>query len=588
MREESRKGMRRRDFVRTSAAGVAVASLPLMPASARADASSLPPKPPDSLPKYRTNRAGIDMSRTYVNPLNLPNIEVATNTSAMAPTDAGIANSTTMLPILAKDTWVEADGRTLSGRAKTGFRALTENRYRTMADFSPVNYDGTIYLYCSGNLQTNRALYSTRDYRTWQYQEMNLGVTAPTAVRAGGKYYLAGNFTPVFVADSPAGPWTQLGRFTRPDGSTFSAGDVQFFLDDDGRLYLSWNIGAPIMGAELDPNQPNQLISEPVVVVDFDPSQEWMHFGDNKQGYNFAWVEGSQIFKVGNVYYIAVAAGGTEHTSYSTGLMKSRKGPLSGYEYQDGNPIGHEIGGDYPSAVFPNAGHGGFIQDDAGNLIFFYTYVIGYEGAGFERRAGMDVCYVDDTGNIVCKLSNTPQLVPSTEPGKPGNRRGQDALPDDAGLYNVSTHSQTYWASSYAPGRTPYYATDRVLSTWWEPADTDTSPTLIVGLANPYNVSAIQLHWKELGVNFTASNAVKYTLEYYNIAANAWAPLVDKSANTTALPVDYLTFDEVFTHAIRLKILGTTENVKVGVQQLNVFGENYTVAAEKGLLDLQR
>jgi xylan 1,4-beta-xylosidase len=89
-------------------------------------------------------------------------------------------------------------------------------------------------------------------------------------------------------------------------------------------------------------------------------------------------------------------------------------------------------------------------------------------------------------------------------------------------------------------------------------------------------------------VSFTARNAVKYTLEYRDIAANAWAPLVDKSANTTALPVDYLTFDEVFTHAIRLKILGTTENVKVGVQQLNVFGENYTVAAEKGLLDLQR
>jgi xylan 1,4-beta-xylosidase len=183
-----------------------------------------------------------------------------------------------------------------------------------------------------------------------------------------------------------------------------------------------------------------------------------------------------------------VAAGGTEHTSYCTGLMKSRKGPLSGYEYQDGNPIGHAIGGDYPSCVFPNAGHGGFVQDDAGNLIFFYTYVIGYEGAGFERRAGMDVCYVDNTGNIVCQLSNTPQLVPSTDPGRPGNRRGQDALADDAGLYNV------------------------------------------------YNVSAIQLHWKELGVAFTASNAVKYTLEYYNITANAWAPLVDKSTNTTALP----------------------------------------------------
>jgi hypothetical protein len=283
-----------------------------------------------------------------------------------------------------------------------------------------------------------------------------------------------------------------------------------------------------------------------------------------------------------------VSAGGTEHTTYSTGLLKSRKGPLTGYEYQDGNPIGHEPGGDYPSAVFPNAGHGGFVQDDAGNLLFFYTYVIGYEGAGFERRAAMDVCYVEPTGNIVCRLSNTPQLAPSTDPPEPGKRRGNPAPADDAGLYNVSTHSQTYWASSYAPGRTPYYATDRVLSTWWQPADSDPSPTLIVGLANLYNVSAIQLHWKELGASFTAKNAVRYTLEYYNITANAWAPLVDRSANATALPVDYMTFGEVLTHAIRLKILGTSENIRVGVQQLNVFGENYTLAAAKGLLDLSR
>jgi hypothetical protein len=581
--------MRRRDFVRASAAGAAVAGLPLLPALANASPPkpALPPKPPQPFPKYRTDRASIDMSRTYANPLNLPNIEVRTNTSTMAPTDAGLGNTAQILPILAKETWVEADGRTLSQRAKAGFRNLTENRYRTMADLSPVNYDGTIYLYCSGNLQTNRALYSTTDYLTWKYEEMNLGVTAPTAVRVGEKYYLAGNNTPVYVADAPAGPWTQLGRFTRPNGTAFSAGDVQFFLDDDGRLYLTWNIGAPIMAAELDPERPNQLISEPIVIFEFDPSQEWMHYGDNKQGYNFAWVEGTQIFKVGNVYYLSVSAGGTEHTTYSTGLLKSRKGPLTGYEYQDGNPIGHAPGGDYPSAVLPNAGHGGFVQDDAGNLMFFYTYVIGYEGGGFERRGAMDVCYVDNTGNIVCNLSNTPQLVPSLEPGKPGNHRGHDAMADDAGLYNVSTHSHTYWASSYAPGRTPYYATDRVLSTWWQPADGDPAPTMIVGLANLYNVSAIQLHWKELGT-FTSRNAVRYTLEYYNVQANAWAPLVDKSANTTALPVDYMTFGEVLTHAIRLKILGTSENIKVGVQQLNVFGESYTLAAQKGLLDLRK
>ncbi|MBP0457219.1 hypothetical protein [Streptomyces montanisoli] len=62
---------------------------------------------------------------------------------------------------------------------------------------------------------------------------------------------------------------------------------------------------------------------------------------------------------------------------------------------------------------------------------------------------------------------------------------------------------------------------------------------------------------------------------------------MDKSANTTAFPIDYMTFPVVRTHAIRVRLLGTTENVKVGIQQLNVFGQNYTLAAEKGMLDLK-
>ena len=75
-----------------------------------------------------------------------------------------------------------------------------------------------------------------------------------------------------------------------------------------------------------------------------------------------------------------------------------------------------------------------------------------------------------------------------------------------------------------------------------------------------------------------------FGLEYRDIDSNTWRPLVDRSGNTTPYTADYTTFDRVLTHAVRLKILGTTENIKIGVQQLNVFGENYTVAREKGLI----
>ncbi len=174
---------------------------------------------------------------------------------------------------------------------------------------------------------------------------------------------------------------------------------------------------------------------------DFDPLQEWQHFGDNKQAFAFGYVEGSQLFKVGNTYHLSVASGGTEHTTYATGVMTSKK-PLEEYRYSQSNPIGYGIDANYPSGLYPNAGHGSFVLDGSGRLMFFYTHVIGYE-QGFERRLGMDICDVTREGIVSCRLSNTPRLAP----GKAVSGK------DDVGLYNLSTLTSAYWASSYAPGR---------------------------------------------------------------------------------------------------------------------------------------
>jgi hypothetical protein len=216
------------------------------------------------------------------------------------------------------------------------------------------------------------------------------------------------------------------------------------------------------------------------------------------------------------------------------------------------------------------------LLDDDGNLVFFYTYVIGYEEF-FERRLGMDICTVvpsgPQKGTVECELSNSPQLAPGQ----------QVSGTDDVGLYNVA-NTQVYWASSYAPGRNPYYGGDRTLSTWWEPADGDAVPTYIRGFGTVFNVSAAQINWKELGRTFTRDNAVQYTLEYKDIATNTWQPLVDRSTNTTPHTAEYVTFDTVLTHAVRLKVLGTTEDVKVGIHELNVYGENYTLADSKGMI----
>ena len=520
---------------------------------------------------------GVDMTKTYVNPVNLPRMAVRTIAGSMPATDTNVANASQIPNSLNLSTWTEASGRQLQSRSTVGFSRISESWARTGADWSAVNVDGTVYLYGSGAMQgapnNNRTVWSTTDYLTWTPHEMNLGVVAPTVVKIGDKFYMAGNNTPVYEADSPVGPWTSIGSFLRPSGQTLSVGDVQFFLDTDGRLYLTYNIGSPIMGAELDPDNPRQLITEPVVLWTFDPLQEWQHVGDTKATYTHGWTEGSQMFKVGDTYYLAVASGGTEYTSYQVGIMSSDE-PLSGYEFRQRNPIGY--GADWGTAVGPNAGHGSFLLDDDGNLIFFYTYVIAYEEF-FERRLGMDVCTIvpsgPQKGAVECELSNTPQLAPGHEINGT----------DDVGLYNVA-NTQVYWASSYAPGPTPYYAGDRTLSTWWEPADGDTAPTYIKGFGTVFNISAAQINWKELGRSFTQDNAIQYTLEYKDIPTNTWQPLVDRSTNTTPYTAEYVTFDTVLTHAVRLKILGTTENVKVGIHELNVYGENYTLAASKGMI----
>lgn len=515
-----------------------------------------------------------DMSLSYCNPLNLPNVDVASNLSEMPESSDGVLDATSINERLALDTWTVADGRSLV-RSTGGFTRFSENNYRTTADiFAYQISDGTVYLHVSNSMQNNDtygACWSSTDYVNWEYHQMNLGVTAPTFVEIGDKYYLCGNGTPVYISDSPAGPWEELGKFVLPDGTETGFSDVCFFLDDDGRLYLSYSIGSPIMGCELNPENPCEVVTEPVVLWDCDTRNEWERFGSDNQNSLCGYTEGSQIFKYNGVYYLMVATNGTENITYCMGVKKSTEGPLSGYEYQQNNPVTFDV-----DNFIPAAGHGSFVVDDDGNIVVFYTSVISYEN-GFDRRVNMDVCYVDENGDIAVKeITDTPQMAP--------DKVDDPAAGSDLGLACLSTIGAANWASSHAEGHTPFYGTDNHGTTWWQPAADDEKPMLVTAFNGVYDVYAVQTNWKELGPDFTRDNAIQYTLEYFDLEKNDWAMLVDKSDNQTPYAVCYDVVPEgVRTIAVRLTILGSTEDIEVGVLDLRAFGENHTLAAEKGL-----
>ena len=510
--------------------------------------------------------AGPDIENSYCNPLSLDYVHgwggggrKAGKLDRKPPeiTAAGANN------FLSKEKWTEVEGRMMQVLGK-GQTVSEPGGSRGAGD--PFVYqisDGTIVMHVSGMCWT------TTDYIHWEAHEQNVGLGAPTFMELNGKYYLCGNSTDLYESDCPWGPWKSIGKFKMLDGKETGFGDVNFFQDDDGRLYLSYSIGSPIYACELDPNDPTVILTEPVIIWRNDGRNWWERFGTGLNNSVYAYTEGSQIFKYNGVYYLQVASGGTENMAYNMSMKKSTEGPLSGWTYQQHNPVAFN-----DSNFVPAAGHGCFLVDKDNNLVCFYTQVTGNNG----RRIGMDVCWTDENGDVHVNITDMPQLAPNLVED-PANAGG------DLKLNRLCTVGGNYWASSYAEGRSPVYALDNNCMTWWAPKEDDEEPMFYAPLMGIYDVYAVQLNWRELG-EFSNESAVQYVLEYYDLEADEWTAMADESENTVPRGSDYVTVPGgARTIAVRVRGLKTTEGNNIGIIDFRIFGENYTLAAEHGRWD---
>lgn len=443
------------------------------------------------------------------------------------------------------------------GRRCLGDESIPD--FRELADPTVLYYEGKWYLYPSCGMA-----WVSGDFINWEHIRIDpydFGY-APTVVYHRGKFYMTACLADVRVSDSPLGPFEPIGAFTLPGGEVCGEiYDPMMFSDDDGRLYLYFGSGGQISGAELDPEDVTRLITEPVVLIDYDPSHEWERIGDWNEDASYSWIEGAWMYKKNGTYYLTYAAPGTEWRTYAMGAYKGSS-PLGHFEYMKTSPFLHQKYG-----LVKGPGHGCLVDGPGGTTWAFFTCLVCYCHE-FERRIGMDPIGFDENGDIIIKeATETPQWAPGVTE--------RPEISNGAGLLPLTSHRKAS-ASSSAPGRDPIYAVDDSMLTWWEGAPGDPQPTLTVKLADcGFVIESCRIVWRDVGLDVSRGvlpGAFGYKVEAMSMDGE-WVCVSDRTDNTKDMLIDYFTVTEMRAKELRLTVTSSPNGITPGVINFCVFGK---------------
>ncbi len=440
--------------------------------------------------------------------------------------------------------------------------------HRSISDPTVYYYDNKWYLYPSYG-----SAWTTEDFKTWEYHKLSPNFTkySPCITKWGDKFLFTSWCCPLYVGDTPLGPFTLMGKFKNIDGSEFVPCDPAIFTDDDGRIYMyaygkedceGSGIHIPkTIGYELDRNDPTKVIRGPVELYRMDPENHpWERNGFDGQDLRFGWIEGTHQIKVGKRYYNIYATPDTANGNYVMAVYYSDEGPLDGYKCQKRNPLTVSKYG-----IVSGAGHGCVEKGPNDTLWAFYTISTGLSHQ-FERRIGMDLVAIDENGEMYCPhgVTDTPQYAPGyaenpTQCNSPG-------------LYPLNVCERVF-ASSEKLGMESLYACDGNNLSRWEPLDDDEAPSIITKLKVPYYVSASRVFWSERGLSESEGRLpgpVGYKLEGH--WKGEWFTLLDNTNEETDYNIDYKTFEPKNCDQVKLTITKKPKDIIIGIREFTVFG----------------
>ena len=446
-----------------------------------------------------------------------------------------------------------------------------QGNHRTTADPVITLFKGDYYLF-----STNQwGYWWSEDMLRWHFVPRKFlkpwhkvydELCAPATLVLGDTLLVLGSANtldfPVWMSTNPRiDDWKE-----RVDSFKVGAWDPDFFLDDDGRLYLYYGSSNtyPIYGQEIDRKTFRPVGGRKELIWPHGDVHGWERFGEyNDNTFLAPFVEGAWMTKHNGKYYLQYAAPGTEFSGYGDGVYVGDH-PLGPFTYQPHNPFSYKPGG-----FTRGAGHGSTFQDKYGNWWHVATISISVKN-NFERRIGIFAAGFDREGVLFTNTAygDYPQYLPE---GKTDSSRNIFTG------WMLLNYNKPVTVSSTYGGYEPNFAADEDIKTYWSAASGGKGEWLQSDLGTECTVHAIQINYADQDAEFVGKQQGiyhQYTLSS-SIDGKNWNVVVDKSGNRTDVPHDYVEFSP----PIRARFI-RIENVhiptgKFAISGLRVFGKGY-------------
>ena len=347
------------------------------------------------------------------------------------------------------------------------------------------------------------------------------------------------------------------------DSSQAAAWDPDYFLDDDGSLYLYYGSSNlyPVYGCRISRGTLQPAGERLELIRLHDDEHGWERFGEySDNDFLNPFIEGAWMTKHDGRYFLQYAAPGTEFSGYADGVYVSDQ-PLGPFRYQEHNPFCYK-----PSGFTRGSGHGSTYRDVFGNWWHITTNVIAVKN-NFERRLSIFPAGFDKD-NVL--YSNTlfgdyPMYLPD---GSEDHLKGRFAG------WMLLNYEKPVQVSSVYGNYAPDFAIDEDIRTYWCAATDQPGEWIQSDLGQLSTVYAIQVNYADQDVPYLGKRTDIY--HQYRIWKSSdglkWEILTDKSKNRTDVPHDYIELSQpVKTRFIKLENVHMAAG-KFAVSGLRVFG----------------